>query len=498
MCGVIGIFGGGPRPIQHGLESLKSRGPDALSAASFSFAHLGIARLAITDLENGAQPLRSRSGQVAVAYNGEIYNHRQIRMDFPAGTFRSGSDGEVVHALYERHGMRFADHLEGMYAVILLDLKRRRMVLANDPIGVKPLYWASRGGMWMAASTVDAFPQLLRSQVRRFPPGQIWATDGERTEIKPLARPEGSLLEELRRAVRSQIPDEVPWGCMFSGGLDSSLIAALARECTQEPIIAYTVGLPKSADVGAACALASQLGLRHRIVDVDPADLVDVIRQVVAATATYDPYIVPGGAATYLIARQAARDGLKVLLSGEGADELFAGYSYYKDIPFEQLNQALEEDQNDLGATECLRLDRCSMSHGVEVRVPYLSPRIVRFARQAPASQKIRRQADGIIVNKYCLREAARPLLPQWVVEREKSAFSWGTGMVDFIRGLASRQISPESFQRMCANGNGFRFQEPLDAWFYSIWKEQHSGLAGSWEEMVERGLARKASGGRV
>jgi asparagine synthase (glutamine-hydrolysing) len=509
MCGIVATLPPAPGLVDRALDALRSRGPDGRGSLDLDFASLGVRRLAITDVAGGSQPLRSPSGHTALVFNGEIYNHRELRAELEADGHRFGSesDGEVILGLYERHGLAFADRLDGMFAIALADLERRRLVLAVDPLGVKPLYlaeWADEDGNgdWtrVAASTVDALPAELHPRVRRCPPGVVRVFDAEPTgtsepgtrPIEPAFGPQGPLLDELRRSVRGQIPAEVPWAVLLSGGLDSGLIAALAAEAAGSPgeVVAYTVGLPGSLDVEAARRLASELGLVHRVVPVPRRELSERVEQVIAATATYDSYVVMSGVATWLAARAAAEDGVKVLLTGEGADELFAGYDAYARLAPEELEARLLDDQTHLGVTECLRLDRCTMAWGVEARVPFLSPPLVTLARRLPPEAKIDRGSDPPVL-KLALREAAREVLPSWAAERPKVPFFKGAGLWRPLIARARKEMSGERLREVAAAHPGFALDSPLTAWFFLRWRRRFPRLGRSLEDLVSRGLVR-------
>ena len=490
MCGIIGTLPVNRVVIERGLRELYERGPDDQATALTDFAGVGISRLAITDLDGGAQPLSSRSGSTIVVFNGAIYNHQRLRQKFP-GAFRSQNDGEVIHALYESEGLSFARHLEGMFAIIILDLKRRRMVMACDSLGIKPLYWVRSEETWVVASSIKAIPSELAGMVKRFPPGEVWATDGERSAFEPLIEPRATLIEEIRAAVQSHLPREVSWGCMLSGGIDSALVTALAAEGAAKPVLAYTVGHSASPDVVYAGKLAEEFGLRHRIVEVEPDGLMAAVERVVECTATFDPGIIVNGVGTYLVAQAARRDGLKVLLSGEGADELFGGYEEHLSIPPAGLTRSLIEWQKDLGASECLRLDRCTMACGIEARVPYLAPGVVGFARSLPPEQKILHLPDRV-VGKYSLREAAQSVLPSWMVNREKIPFYKGSEIGAALKSLAASRFRLEELDEMRQTHPEFPFVNLLAVWFFHLWRSKYPRLAESWQEMVERGLARR------
>lgn len=494
MCGIIGTFPANSEIIEHGLQALQERGPDDTAMIATEFASVGITRLAITDLEGGAQPLQSRSGSTIVVFNGAIFNYNEIRLKFP-GSFNSGNDGEVIHALYERYGIDFPKYINGMYAIIILDRKKRQMIMTCDPVGIKPLYWVYQGNQWVIASTIRSIPQKFWSQVRRFPIGEVWTTDGDKFSIKPIVKPCSSIFEELRHSVQSHMPSEVPWGIMLSGGIDSTFLTALAVKYSKEPVHTFTIGSPSSPDVEFVQKLSTELGFKSRIIDTSSLDLIEVVEKVIEATASYDWDIVINGVGTYLAAKLASEEGIKVLLSGEGADELFGGYETYQNIPLEELNHVLLRHQEDLGATECLRLDRCTMNCGIEARVPFLTAGMVSLARRISPQKKIIRYQNKVIT-KHCLREAGKSFLPKWIVEREKVPFFKGARLGSVLKTIANNQLKSKNRKINNEIWSQFSLRNPLEVWFFQIWEQKYSGLANSRLNLVKRGLAPRYSTG--
>jgi asparagine synthase (glutamine-hydrolysing) len=476
---------------------MQERGPDRTSSASFATASLGVTRLAIADVPRGHQPFLAPSGGGAVGLNGAIYNARALTRRWGL-QLATGNDGEVIWPLYRRFGLRFADELEGMYAVCIVDDERSRVVLAVDPIGIKPLYLSTEGGAWFAASTLQALPERLRRHAFRVPAGTVMTSDGEVARIEPRATVYESLRRALEASVEEQIPVEVPWGCMLSGGLDSSVLIALAARC-RSGAVTISAGLPGSGDLAAALLVAATLGTDHHEELIDEEELPELIDAAVRATASPDGSTVMGGVGTYVAARAARRLGLKVLLSGEGADELFAGYDEYRLTPRALLDAELRADQEDLAATECLRLDRCTMAHGIEARVPYLSTAVVAHARALPLEDKLD-PARPEPREKLALRRVADELLPPEVAWRPKIGFSTGAGLMAAGARLARRLVSDAELAAIMAMPGWTAFSrtqrligvdERLAALTFSRWRALH-GEFGPWEELLGRGLARR------
>jgi asparagine synthase (glutamine-hydrolysing) len=491
MCGLAASMPSDEGFIAYAQERQGQRGPDQSGTADLGFCSLGVNRLAVSGLIGGDQPLTSPDGSIAVIFNGAIYNTRRLIEDFGFRP-KSSNDGELIHFLYQRFGLQFADYLEGMFAVCIADLRTRELVTAVDQVGIKPLYRCEADGRLYLASTIAAFPPSLRSSAVRHPPGIVWSSSGQIERITHFYYKDGPLGALLKESVTEQIPGEVSWGCMLSGGVDSSLIARIATEAVGQKVHTFTCGVQGSPDVQAARDVAGLLGTDHHEIPVDPAELPRIVDEVIRATASIERWTVTAGVATYLTARAAHQAGMKVLLAGEGADELFGGYDEFQDVPQAYLNSMLLCYQVDLGATECLRLDRTSMAHGVEARVPYLSTSIMRHARSLAPQDKIRVQ-NGQSVRKYALREYARTVLPRHVADRRKEEFAIGSGMTGELARLAAAMFSASDIAELRASFPSFPIDDPLSAWFFSRWLDLYGLTIGTaWGALVERGLFRQ------
>src|ERR1700722_10638893 len=425
--------------IRYALLQQETRGPDQKAAVNLGFCSLGVNRLAISGLEGGDQPLSSEDGSVVVVFNGAIYNARMLVDAFHLEP-KSTNDGEVIHFLYQRFGLDFANYLEGMYAICIADQRSGELILAVDQVGIKPMYFCEIGSGRYVTSSVAAFPPELRRAVRRMPPGYVWSSSGKIQRIAHANYQDGPLGSLLASSVEEQIPEEVPWGCMLSGGVDSSLIARLATDAAGV-VKTFTCGTEGSADLLAAREVAELLGARHHEVLVDSMELPAVVDVVIAQTDSLECWIVMTAVGTYLTARRARREGVKVLLSGEGADELFAGYAEFLDVPAAYLNSTLMQQQADLGVTDCLRLDTSTMAQSIEARVPFLCTSLMRHARALAPEEKIRMEGQTR-TRKFALRQFARSVLPADVANRAKEEFALGSGLSIELRRLAGAMFS--------------------------------------------------------
>lgn len=474
------------------MRALRSRGPDSSGFVDSNRWSLGVARLSITDPICGHQPIRSRTGRTQIVFNGAIYNTEHLKRTYGLDV-ATGNDAEVALALYERYGVSFTDQLDGMYAFVIADEQAESLVFGVDEIGIKPLHLARDEGSIFLCSTLQALGPRELARAERVPAGTVWDLHGLR-HVSRRHHAQRHWIEALTSAVDSQTPHEVSWGCLLSGGLDSSVLCRLASR--SQPVTTIACGLlDGSADLLAARRVAEALDTDHHEELIDPAYLRALAVDVVSATASFEPWLVLGGIGTLAASRAAARLGLKVLLSGEGADELFGGYRDFDEVPAARLENALRAQQNQLGATECLRLDRCSMAAGVEVRVPYLSRDVVAAVRALPVTAKRSRPGSRESVAKVALREYAHSLgLPEEVVWRPKVGFSSGTGIGPLLTEMAWSEreswACPKDRARFAAPG--LEVDAPLYAWFLGLWLQRYGDrLAASWSDLARRGLVR-------
>jgi asparagine synthase (glutamine-hydrolysing) len=478
--------------VHHILDIQAARGPDQRASIDLNFCSLGVNRLAITDLTDGCQPLASTSGDTTVVFNGAIYNSVQLAQQFNFNP-RSGNDGEIIHFLYEKFGLAFADYLEGMFAICIADAPNRRLVYCTDQLGIKPLFIVRDALATRLASTIQSFPPSLRSVAKRVRGGVVFTSDGSSRPFELKTAKLNDLDTLLINSVREQIPLEVPWACMLSGGVDSTLIAALAAKHSGT-IRTYTCGLPGSSDLRFAADAAKIIGSEHREVSVELGELPSIVRSVVRETASFEPWTVVAGTGTYLTARAARSDGIKVLLSGEGADELFGGYDEFVDIPPYRLNSELIQYQVDLAVSECLRLDRSTMANSVEARVPFLSSSLIRFARALPPEEKLHSDSGQQLIRKYALRRCARNYLPEVLAARQKEEFSNGSGLSIALQQISHEVCPPSRLAALQKRFPQMPIKTSLWGWFFDEWLDAFGQSIGlSWTDLSRRGIVRQS-----
>lgn len=438
------------------MVALSHRGPDGVGLKRVGKGWLMHTRLAIVDLAAGAQPLPSRTGRAWAAVNGEIYNHHELRRRRGEARFHTSSDSEALLVEVEEGGPAGFSKLDGMFAaaVVLPD----RLVLARDPLGIKPLYVGHDANRRLLfASELKALLPFV-DDPEEVPPG-TWldsrGNTGHHADLLAAGR-EGlrknrdwvsdpnAAVDDVRRllerAVTKRLMADVPLGVFLSGGLDSSLIAALAaRHWPAGRLKSFAVGLEGSPDLERAREAAAYLGTEHHERVVTAQEVVRLLPRVIYHLESYDPSLVRSAVVTYLVSELAA-DHVKVVLSGEGADELFAGYAYMGRITDPQRLQAeMLTITAGLHNTNLQRVDRMTMAHGLEGRVPFLDADLVRFALTIDPRLKLQRPGRP---EKWLLRKAAEPYLPASIVWRKKQKFAVGTGTAQVLEAYAERAVS--------------------------------------------------------
>ena len=455
MCGIVGIYeessdapGALPEVLgRRMLERLAHRGPDGEGEARVGDVWLGHRRLSIVDLEGGAQPLHTGDRSWWLVGNGELYNHADVRRRLAGADFRTDSDNEVALHLIERHGPGALSRLRGMYAFVAASSDGDCMA-ARDPVGVKPLFWARRDGMVIFASEVKAFDRDWQPHVELFPPGHYWTPqeglvefrapvpEDMATDVEPPEGADSRVPDDLRALVRDSLVSaveremmaDVPVGVFLSGGLDSSLIAAIAAPCARREgrtLHTFAVGTADSPDLAAARLVAEHLGTTHHERVYEPAELRELLPDVIRSIESYDPSLVRSALPNYLLADLASQS-VKVVLTGEGADELFAGYEYVRAIAdHDELHDELVRTIEELHSLNLQRCDRVTMAHGLEARVPFLDLDMVALGVGLPAEWKLSGPDQP---EKRLLREAFEGWLPHEILWREKAQFGDGSG----------------------------------------------------------------------
>ena len=472
MCSILGLFDIPPgRADLRGVALQASRlqrhrGPDWSGIHVSKSAILAHERLAIVDINSGAQPLYSPDGQVALGVNGEIYNHRELRETCPDYAFQTGSDCEVILALYQRDGAEFLNLLNGIYAFVLWDESRGRYLIARDPIGVMPLYYGrdDQGMLWVSSEMKAIEPWC--QQVQAFPPGHL--LDSAEGEIRRWYNPAwrdfeaasepadpARLREALEQAVHRQLMCDVPYGVLLSGGLDSSLIAAIAQRFADKRVESddteaawwprlhsFAIGLEGSPDLAAARVAAKAIGTLHHEFHYTIQEGLDALEDVIRHIETFDVTTIRASTPMFLLARRIKAMGIKMVMSGEGADEIFGGYLYFHKAPdARSFHEETVRKIDKLNLYDCLRANKSMAAWGVEARVPFLDLEFLEVAMRMDPAAKM---AGPGKPEKGILRRAGEGLLPDEILWRQKEQFSDGVGYgwIDALKGYAEARVS--------------------------------------------------------
>ena len=463
---------------------IRHRGPDWSGIFSDRNCILAHERLAIVDPLSGGQPLVSPDGKQVLAVNGEIYNHKEIREKYKDEyEFQTGSDSEVILALYRKKGLDFLEDLNGIYAFALYDVEKNAFLVARDHVGVIPLYIGhDADGTVYVASELKALEGFCEEYEPFLPGHYWWSGDGRMVRwysrdwfdydsVKDNEADVAELREALVGAVKRQLMSDVPYGVLLSGGLDSSITSAIAARFAQNRIEddgrseawwprlhSFAVGLKGAPDLIKAKEMADFLGTVHHEVNYTVQEGLDAIRDVIYHIETYDVTTVRASTPMYLLARVIKSMGIKMVLSGEGSDEIFGGYLYFHKAP--SAKDFHEETVRKIGKLyeyDCLRANKALAAWGVEGRVPFLDKEFMDVAMRLNPSAKM---CSGTVVEKKILREAFEDYLLPSVAWRQKEQFSDGVGYswIDSLKAVAESTVSDE---QMAAAAERFPVNPP-------------------------------------
>lgn len=479
MCGFVGIFNSSMPEREVRQKALlmsariRHRGPDWSGVYSSRCCTLCHERLSIVDPLSGKQPLYSSDGKAVLAVNGEIYNHQDIRKRFEGRyDFRTGSDCEVLLALYKEKGADFLEDISGIFAFALYDEAEDRYIIARDPIGVIPLYIGyDDDGTLYVASEMKALEGMCE-RYEPFLPGHVLdSRDGVMrkwysrswTDYPSVAAGSTSaelVRSELMKAVKRQMMSDVPYGVLLSGGLDSSIISAIVsrfaakriesgdtRDAWWPRLHSFAVGLKGAPDLEKARLVASHIGTIHHEVNYTIQEGIDALRDVIYHIETYDVTTVRASTPMYLLARVIHSMGIKMVLSGEGADEIFGGYLYFHKAPdAREFHEETVRKLAKLHLYDCLRANKSLAAWGVEGRVPFLDKEFLDTAMSLNPQVKM---CSGDEIEKKILREAFSDMLPEEIAWRQKEQFSDGVGYgwIDSLKEMTSALVSDTQMQ---------------------------------------------------
>lgn len=479
MCSIFGVLDLKSDPVELRKKALelsrlmRHRGPDWSGVYASDKAILAHERLSIVDVNNGAQPLYNAAHTQVLAVNGEIYNHQALRQQLSERyQFQTGSDCEAILALYQEKGPAFLDDLQGMFAFALYDIEKDAYLIGRDHLGIIPLYMGhDEYGNLYVASEMKALVPVCRT-IKEFPAGSyLWSQDGKIREyyqrdwfdhdnVKDNPTDINTLRTALEDSVKSHLMSDVPYGVLLSGGLDSSVISAIAKkyaprrvedqersEAWWPQLHSFAVGLAGSPDLHAAQEVANHLGTVHHEIHFTVQEGLDAIRDVIYHIETYDVTTIRASTPMYLMSRKIKAMGIKMVLSGEGADEVFGGYLYFHKAP--DAHEFHDETVRKLRALhmfDCARANKAMSAWGVEARVPFLDKKFLDVAMRINPKDKM--CGDGKM-EKYILRKCFESYLPASVAWRQKEQFSDGVGYswIDTLKEVAAEQISDQQFE---------------------------------------------------
>ncbi len=504
MCGIGCILDIHTDPKEYRERSvamarlLRHRGPDWSGVFADDHAALAHERLSIVDVEHGAQPLTNQADDLVLAVNGEIYNHRALRAEFPEFAFKTSSDCEPIIPLYERYGVNFLNRLSGIFAFVLYDKRTNDFLIARDPIGVVPLYFGrDERGVLHVASEMKALIKFCR-QFDDFPPGHYLTRSMDRpakyyepewrsfdvVSKNPLDI--DKLRAGLESAVHQQLMSDVPYGVLISGGLDSSVIASItqrfARKRVEEDdqseawwprLHSFCIGLEGSPDLAAARKVAAAIGTVHHEFVFTVQEGLDALRDVIYHIETYDVTSIRASTPMFLMMRRIKAMGIKMVLSGEGADEVFGGYLYFHKAPdSREFHEETVRKLDSLYKYDCLRANKATAAWGIEIRVPFLDREFLDVAMAFNPQEKM---VGPGRMEKYPLRKAFEDHLPQEIVWRQKEQFSDGVGYrwIDSLKAAAENQIMDTQMEKAHYR---FPYNPPVtkEAYFYREIFESH------------------------
>ncbi len=479
MCGIVCVFDlkTNAEELRPGVlrmsKKVRHRGPDWSGIYCGSKAVMAHERLSIVDPESGGQPLYSKDGKLILAVNGEIYNHRDIRKLY-AGKyeFLTGSDCEVILALYRDKKEKFLDDMNGIFGFALYDEENDAFLIARDHIGIIPLYhgWDEFGNYFVASELKALEGQCKK--IEEFPPAHYYySKDGEikrwhtrewidYNNVKDNPARIDDLKSALEAAVHRQLMSDVPYGVLLSGGLDSTITSALAKKYSGKRIEendqkdawwpqlhSFAIGLEGSPDLAAARKAADEIGTIHHEIHYTIQEGIDAIRDVIYHIETYDVTTIRASTPMYLLARFIKSMGIKMVLSGEGADEIFGGYLYFHKAPnAEEFHKESVRKVGRLHLYDCLRANKTLAAWGVEGRVPFLDKEFLDVAMRFNPEEKMAKNGR---MEKWPLRKAFEKIIPESIAWRQKEQFSDGVGYgwIDTLKKIASELVSDEMMQ---------------------------------------------------
>ncbi len=507
MCGIAGYFGphADVDTVKQMLATMLHRGYSNYEIKKDGSTYVsGANRLQIVDRENASQPLSSHDGRYLLTFNGEIYNFRELKRELEEQgvPFDTSSDTEVLANGLAAWGIdHLLDKISGMYAFAAWDKSEQRLILARDPMGIKPLYYAVNEGTLLFASEIKSILRAVPgSRINHLQPGYYLTVNSEAQEIRPhfslpekLPAPNDSIdsnTSTLRRAISSAVQQRVatdlPVAILLSGGIDSSIILYETLQHHKD-VTAFVIGCADAPDVQSAKRFCEGFDIELVHIPFTVDDALAYIEKTIIAIETFEPNHIRAGVASYALAEQIGNRGFRVALCGEGADELFLGYPEFAAmIKCGETEDAVHKRQlkflSDLHRTQLQRVDRTGMTHKLEIRTPFLDLNVLKAAFALPFHDKLRQQNEEVWSDKWALREAYRGLLPDWVVDREKCVLSEGAGLGangpegPFFEHCIGK-ITEETIKQLQQRRPEYQLQDAEEATYFQVFWKHFPGV---------------------
>lgn len=489
MCGISGIIGNQDESVINTmLDKIKRRGDSLPHYDKINNALLGSVHLKIVDHNNGGQPIYNEDKTLAIVFNGEIYNYLELKKNLvdKRHVFNTICDTEVLIHLYEEYQEDMLQYLDGMFAFLIFDSKNNSFFAARDYFGVKPFFYCWNQGIFYFSSEMKSFSEIPTNEIQELRPAH-YIKDGfvnrfynYSLEIKeiPFAEAKKKVSELVDTAIKKRVQTTLPIGVFFSGGIDSTITLLLCKKYHSN-VTALILGDDNAEDVKFAKKVCNEFNIQFQQRGFDKEKLFQSIPQVIYSIESFEPNPVRGSVLSCLLGELAHEMKLKVVLCGEGSDEIFGGYGDFIFIEDEREFQNLSLNLlNDLYRTQLLRVDKTAMAFEVEVREPFLDKHLVEFAMSLPLNFKVNCFPNGKKTTKYILREAFKNILPQYIYERPKMTLmeGAGAGSVDRGKGMffehANSMMSDEEFENIRNVFSDYSIRDKEEAYYFKLFNQ--------------------------
>ncbi|MFA7380842.1 MAG: asparagine synthase-related protein [Bacteroidia bacterium] len=495
MCGIAAIINPTPKgktEMEFMLKKIEHRGDTAPKQVQIGNSILGSVRLKIVDRPNGTQPFFNENKTIGVVFNGEIYNYKNLKseLQMKGHKFISDCDTEVLVHLYEEHGINFLQQLEGMFAFLIYDSVQNKFFGARDFFGVKPFFYCKSENVVYISSEMKSFTDLEVETFEELKPAhyitnegvfQYYKTPSTKWNTDSVSTITNNVRELVELAVKKRVETDLPIATFLSGGIDSSIVHLLCCSYHND-VTALIVGEDSGEDVIYAKRLCNDLNLKFHHIKTSKENLLQNVPDVIYSIETFEPNPIRGSLLSMKLAELAHDKGFKIVLCGEGSDEIFGGYGDFLSLPDEtEFQNEIKNLLNDLYRTQLLRVDKTGMKYAVEVREPFLDRTLVEYALSIHPSLKVAKTKTGDTTTKFVLREAFKDLLPDYIYSREKMTLMEGAGIGGVERGkgllheFANNNLSEEEYQNIQKNNSQFSLRDKEETYCYKIFNQIYS-----------------------